>query len=256
MTGAKLLNRLKNTPGLRWPTVYAEDFARRIWFWGAPARRHRLERNLEQARSLLDQYNACCQILPPHQISVEIQALLELLRCENIQHACEIGIADGGTNLLLMRTQPDLKLMIGVDLYVRNKVRLRYFARANQETHYLDGPSNVPQTLERMRQVLNGRTLDLLFIDGDHSYEGVKQDFLNYRGFVREGGLVVFHDIVPDYKTRYGRYTPVWAGEVPLFWDKIKSAYSFREFINDPNQDAFGIGAIYYDSKVQLPEGL
>lgn len=37
--------------------------------------------------------------------------------------------------------------------------------------------------------------LDLLFIDGDHSYDGVKADFINYRGFVRKGGAIAFHDI-------------------------------------------------------------
>jgi hypothetical protein len=241
---------------LYWPTVYAEDIAKQILFWCFPGKRHRQIQALEQAQTLSDCHVACNQIMPAHQIPGEIQGLLAFLAQDPIKIACEIGTADGGTNLLLMRTQPNLKLMIGVDLYVRNKARLRYFARDNQETYYLDGPSNGPQTLERMRQALNGRTLDLLFIDGDHSYEAVKQDFLNYRGFVHDGGLVVFHDIVPDYKARYGRYTPVWAGEVPVFWGKIKSAYSFREFINDPDQDAFGIGVIYYDSKVQLPEGL
>lgn len=37
--------------------------------------------------------------------------------------------------------------------------------------------------------------LDLLFIDGDHSYEGVKADWEAYKGFLTEGSTVVFHDI-------------------------------------------------------------
>lgn len=36
--------------------------------------------------------------------------------------------------------------------------------------------------------------LDLLFIDGDHSYQGVKADWKAYRGFLREGSVVIFHD--------------------------------------------------------------
>lgn len=36
--------------------------------------------------------------------------------------------------------------------------------------------------------------LDLVFIDGDHSYEGVKSDWLLYEPLVRAGGLVLFHD--------------------------------------------------------------
>lgn len=36
--------------------------------------------------------------------------------------------------------------------------------------------------------------LDLLFIDGDHSYEGVKADWDAYKFFLKSGSVVVFHD--------------------------------------------------------------
>jgi predicted O-methyltransferase YrrM len=36
--------------------------------------------------------------------------------------------------------------------------------------------------------------VDLLFIDGDHSYEGVKSDFEGFRPWLAPGALVVFHD--------------------------------------------------------------
>jgi len=43
---------------------------------------------------------------------------------------------------------------------------------------------------------LNGEPLDFLFIDGDHTYEGVKRDFEMYSPLVRNGGIIAFHDIV------------------------------------------------------------
>jgi predicted O-methyltransferase YrrM len=38
------------------------------------------------------------------------------------------------------------------------------------------------------------KTIDLLFIDGDHSYEAVKSDWDSYKMFLKEGSIVVFHD--------------------------------------------------------------
>jgi predicted O-methyltransferase YrrM len=38
-------------------------------------------------------------------------------------------------------------------------------------------------------------SLDLLFIDGDHSYEGAKQDWDTYKGLLLEGSIVIFHDV-------------------------------------------------------------
>jgi predicted O-methyltransferase YrrM len=37
-------------------------------------------------------------------------------------------------------------------------------------------------------------TVDLVFIDGDHSEEGVRTDWEDWHGFVEPGGAVLFHD--------------------------------------------------------------
>lgn len=41
-----------------------------------------------------------------------------------------------------------------------------------------------------------GREFNLLFIDGDHTYGAVEQDFNNFFPLVRSGGVVAFHDTV------------------------------------------------------------
>ena len=76
--------------------------------------------------------------------------------------------------------------------------------------------------------------LDLLFIDGDHSYEGVKNDFELYSSLVKENGLICFHDIIPSS----------WGFGVPRFWNEIKMRYEHIEIIESQNQDGFGIGLI------------
>jgi len=36
--------------------------------------------------------------------------------------------------------------------------------------------------------------INLLFIDGDHSYDGVKSDYIAWYPHVRDGGVIAFHD--------------------------------------------------------------
>jgi predicted O-methyltransferase YrrM len=192
----------------------------------------------------------------PHQRRDEILRFLAFAGANSPANVCEIGTADGGNNFLLSQAIPSVKFMLGIDLFVRNKHQLQYFRRPGQKLCYLAASSHEPKTLEKVQDLLAGRTLDLLFIDGDHTYEGVKKDFLSYKRHVRDGGIVAFHDIVPDYKTRYGRETGRWAGEVPLFWRKIKSHFASIEFIENPEQDGLGIGCIEYREAVRLPLSL
>ena len=38
--------------------------------------------------------------------------------------------------------------------------------------------------------------IDLIFIDGDHSYEGVKNDIKKFTPHIKKNGYVIFHDVV------------------------------------------------------------
>lgn len=100
------------------------------------------------------------------------------------------------------------------------------------------------KTIEEVMKILGDNYVDFLFIDGDHSYEGVKKDFKMYKGLVKEDGYIAFHDIVPDYSTRYGILTSSYTGGVPIFWNEIKSSYRYNEIIEDLNQDGYGIGVL------------
>ena len=45
-----------------------------------------------------------------------------------------------------------------------------------------------------LKEILDGDKIDILFIDGDHSYDGIVEDFNNYVDFVNDGGFIVFDD--------------------------------------------------------------
>lgn len=48
--------------------------------------------------------------------------------------------------------------------------------------------------------ILQDIKIDVLFIDGDHSYEGVKLDFELYSTILSDKGIIIIHDTDPDYE--------------------------------------------------------
>jgi predicted O-methyltransferase YrrM len=184
----------------------------------------------------------------------EITGLLDLIDGIHPTIVCEIGTRTCGTGFLLSQAIPGVQTFIGLDLYVANWEKFKMFARPDQELHSIEGSSYSDEIVQRVKAILNGRQIDMLFIDGDHSYAGVKQDFLQYHSLVRDGGLIALHDIVQDHRTRFGSESPGYSGGVPTLWTKLKAAYPFHEFIENPEQDGFGVGAIRYSRDIPLPE--
>jgi predicted O-methyltransferase YrrM len=174
----------------------------------------------------------------------EILAFLRFARQIVPERACEIGTWKGGTLFLLAQLLPSLELLIGIDRQLQNEAKLRALVPPGLRLHLIEAPSAEPDTVGRVRTALTGEKLDLLFIDADHTYEAVDADFHAYRGLVREGGLIAFHDIVPDYRSRFGSEEGPWGGDVPCLWAELKAVYPAFEFVGDPEQDAYGIGAI------------
>jgi len=84
---------------------------------------------------------------------------------------------------------------------------------------------------------LGGEELDFLFIDGDHTYEGVRRDFEMYSPLVRGGGAVAFHDIVPG--------PPENVGGVPKFWSEVRNRFKHLEIVKDWSQGGYGIGVLF-----------
>jgi hypothetical protein len=183
----------------------------------------------------------------------EILAFVEWARTALPVSACEIGTWRAGTTFLLGNLLPSLSILVGVDRELRNEAKLRRLAPPRLDVHLIEGLSAAPETVGHVAQALDGRMLDLLFIDGGHGYDAVSADFLAYAPLVRDGGIIAFHDIVPDYRTRFGSQSGPWGGDVPKFWNRLKPGYPWIEFINDPDQNGYGIGAVVNTRLQQEP---
>ncbi len=178
-------------------------------------------------------------IVSPIQNHEEILALLRLLKAVRPSRVMEIGTANGGTLLMFSRVMAPDGRLISIDLpggpggggYPEWKVPLyRAFAMPGQDLELIRGDTHDPDALRRTEAWLAGDRLDFLFIDGDHSYEGVKQDFETFGPLVRPGGIIAFHDIE-------------FCEGVRQFWQELRPTRPTEEFLGSRGQ-VYGIGIV------------
>jgi len=175
----------------------------------------------------------------------EIRGLLAEVRRLRPRRVLEIGSSAGGTLFLWTRVAADDATIVSIDLpagglsdpeEAERLRRFERFRRGRQRLYLLRADSHAGLTQRRLVEILEGQALDFLFIDGDHSYEGVRRDFDDYAPLVRPDGLIALHDVQPHSRR--------WGGEVPQFWREVRDRYAGNELLESPAQDGFGIGLI------------
>lgn len=172
------------------------------------------------------------------QIPTEILALARAVEALQPKIILEIGTARGGT--LLIWSSLATEKVITCDLQEMDVQASLFQAfppkgSACQVT-LLSGDSHSAGFKQRVAAALGGRKADFIFIDGDHTVEGVTADYNDYREFVRPGGIIAFHDIVENQ--------PIATNQVYHLWKNLRKTQVTEEFVNDPKQCGYGIGII------------
>lgn len=185
------------------------------------------------------------RIIEPVQVRYEILELLKTLDKMNPKALLEIGTENGGTLFLFSRVASSDAIIISVDKptgffgmgYDKWRTSLyRSFTSKGQQLHLVQKDSHNISTLEEVKVILRGRKIDFLFLDADHTYEGVRRDFEMYSPLVDKNGIIAFHDILvnpqePNIETH-------------RFWNETKNNYAHIEIIENRNQGLMGIGFI------------
>ncbi|MFX1569937.1 MAG: class I SAM-dependent methyltransferase [Promethearchaeota archaeon] len=187
--------------------------------------------------------HSCYEInLTPYQIKSEIIRFLKLMDSFNPKIILEIGTAMGGTLFLFSRFVSSDAILISIDLLKgkiggKNTAFIKSFAQKKQKIILIRSDSHKLSTFQRIKKILKNMKIDILFIDGDHTYEGVKKDFEMYKPLVKPEGLICFHDIIQGSNDK--------VGGVPNFWNEIRENCKTNEIIEKYHQEGYGIGIIF-----------
>lgn len=147
----------------------------------------------------------------------------------------EIGSAAGGTLYCWLQLSRPGGLVVGIDAphglggHPEPDWMFELFsalAPGGVELRCIRDRSFHHSTRDDLQQALGDRKIDLLLIDGDHSYGAVHADFEMYRGLVRPGGLIAMHDICM-HPTRWGR-----GHDVAIYWQELGERLATREIVD------------------------
>jgi len=225
---------------------------------------------MEEEDGLEDVLDTVLEVEPGSPFSVEISQLREEIRglaktaaAEKPETVLEIGTLRGGTFYVWSRHLDTAEHLVSLDLPGRDLKQRRdelldEFA-PSKEVDVVRGNSHDEETFDEVAETLEDE-VDFLFVDGDHTYEGVKDDFERYRKLAADDAVVAFHDIVPharkkkECKGRLKEYNdleprhvavgnPDWG--VSEFWDEIKDDYETKEIVAHPQQLGKGVGVVY-----------
>ncbi len=85
-------------------------------------------------------------------------------------------------------------------------------------------------------------SVDLLHIDGRHGYEDAREDYEQWRSTVRDGGVVLFHDIA-----EYGDGFGVWQ-----LWEELAPRHPSFAFSHGHGLGVLGVGDVRSDGLAAL----
>lgn len=200
--------------------------------------------NLEKAVDLAYSFRRFGIQIQPFQNRDEITDFAQIARSTKPKIVLEIGPGNGGSLFLLSRAATPDAILVSIDLPAgglfgaghpkwMDKI-FALFAMESQSIHLVRGNSHESSTQNEVERILNGKEVDLLFIDGDHTLEGVKADYVMYSRLVKKGGVVALHDILPR---------SVESGtQVSGFWDEVRGNYENTEIVRPKGA---GIGILY-----------
>jgi predicted O-methyltransferase YrrM len=157
----------------------------------------------------------------------EISETIDFLLKNNhkFENLLEVGAAAGG-NSKVFSLFLNIKNIRIIDDNNHSKHIYRKEVLKNLDVEEFVGNSQSKEAFEWIKN--KNEKYDIVYIDADHSYEGVKNDINNYYKFVKNGGFIIFHDhISPIYGQFISRAIEEFLESNENFKKVFSSEYKF-----------------------------
>jgi predicted O-methyltransferase YrrM len=190
---------------------------------------------IDYSENTVDLVKRCLEDVQSTQNYYEVARLCERIKTLQPRTILEIGVDRGGSMNLWLNFAPSDALYIGVDNAMQFVIQRNHY----QEKVFIEADSTKPDTVNKVKDALDGREVDFLFIDGNHNEFSVRSDFKNYADLVRKGGIIALHDISGTLNMEH-------CAGVRKLWEEVKtSGVKTEELVNEEAEIHFGIGVIH-----------
>lgn len=173
-----------------------------------------------------------------------------LMQALRPQHTVELGTHSGNSFFAFCQSAQEHQLAVTITAvdtwqgdghagHYDDEVYAQVQAHAN--THYPHLAELKRMSFDEARQSLTQADIDLLHIDGLHTYEAVRHDFETWRSACRPNAVVLFHD-TQVRRDDFG----VWR-----FWQQLQTQYPHFEF-----KHSHGLGVICLGDVRTLPQAV
>lgn len=194
-----------------------------------------------------------------------ISVIQYLIDKYNYKSYLEIGVQRGISFLPIKCTKK-----IAVDPFFliswKDKIRWNYKNKSNLRNSYFETTSDEFFVNQKfILEEVNG--LDIVFIDGLHTYKATLQDVLNSLKFLNSKGTIIAHDCFPPHKAasmyaenadlarKKGKQLPdwneEWCGDTWKAMAYMKEKYSDKLKVKVLNTD-YGLGIIQFKKNEKL----
>jgi predicted O-methyltransferase YrrM len=119
------------------------------------------------------------------------QFLAALVKMSKYNTILEIGVFEGETSQALIKALPNGGQYVGIDINdYRTPATKLYMGEGGKSIDFILGNSHNELI------TLPTQHFDLIFVDGDHSWDSIEPEFNLVEKLVSDGGVIAYHDTI------------------------------------------------------------